>query len=141
MQVFYTAYCSDSLCIVRLVIRSAAGLDNLMLVGRKSQCNAGKYSIGTSKLAHIIATKIPIFVLISHIDNLYIRQVISRNRMTSQLRFLKMCKSNTFSCSIFNQIKAKEVGGTCCTDGRGEETLEGFGGKARMSEITWKTKT
>lgn len=35
MQVFYMAYCNDSLYIVILFLRSAAGLVNIMLVGRK----------------------------------------------------------------------------------------------------------
>jgi hypothetical protein len=32
------------------------------------------------------------------------------------------------------------VGGTCGTHGRGEVSVWGFGGKARMKETTWKTK-
>jgi hypothetical protein len=31
------------------------------------------------------------------------------------------------------------VGGTCGTHGRGEESVQDFGGKARMKETTWKT--
>jgi hypothetical protein len=31
-------------------------------------------------------------------------------------------------------------GGACGTHGRGEKSVEGFGGKARRKENTWKTK-
>jgi hypothetical protein len=32
------------------------------------------------------------------------------------------------------------VSGTSGMHGRGEETVQGFGGKARRKETTWKTK-
>jgi hypothetical protein len=38
------------------------------------------------------------------------------------------------------QVKANEVGGACGTHGRGEKSVQGFGGKARGKETTWKTK-
>jgi hypothetical protein len=38
------------------------------------------------------------------------------------------------------QVKANEVGRACSTHGRGEKSVQGFGGKARMKETTWKTK-
>jgi hypothetical protein len=34
------------------------------------------------------------------------------------------------SPDIIRQVKANEVGGTCVTHGRGEKSVEGFGGKA-----------
>jgi hypothetical protein len=37
-------------------------------------------------------------------------------------------------------VKANEVGGACGTHGRGEKSVQGFGGKARWKESTWKTK-
>jgi hypothetical protein len=37
-------------------------------------------------------------------------------------------------------MKENDVGGTCGTDGRGEECVQGFDGKARRKETTWKTK-
>jgi hypothetical protein len=37
-------------------------------------------------------------------------------------------------------MKENEVGGTCGTHGRGEECVQGFDGKARRKETTWKTK-
>jgi hypothetical protein len=42
--------------------------------------------------------------------------------------------------SRITQVKANEVGGACSTHGRGEESVQGFGGKARRKETTWKTK-
>jgi hypothetical protein len=36
--------------------------------------------------------------------------------------------------------KANEVGGACGTHGRGEKSVQGFGGKARRKETTGKTK-
>jgi hypothetical protein len=43
---------------------------------------------------------------------------------------------------IFRQIKSRknEVGGTCGTHGRGEESVQSFDGKARRKETAWKTK-
>jgi hypothetical protein len=32
------------------------------------------------------------------------------------------------------------MGGTCGTHGRGEESVQGFGGKARRIESTWRQK-
>jgi hypothetical protein len=37
-------------------------------------------------------------------------------------------------------VKANEVGGTCGMHGRGEKSVQGFGGKARRKETTGKTK-
>jgi hypothetical protein len=39
-----------------------------------------------------------------------------------------------------DQIKENEVGRTCGMHGRGEECVQGFDGKARREETTWKTK-
>jgi hypothetical protein len=44
------------------------------------------------------------------------------------------------SLDIIRQVKANEVGGACGTYGRGEKSVQGFGGKARMKETTGKTK-
>jgi hypothetical protein len=38
---------------------------------------------------------------------------------------------------IIRQVKAIEVGGACGTHGRGEKSVQGFGGKARKKETTW----
>jgi hypothetical protein len=37
------------------------------------------------------------------------------------------------------QVKANEVGGACGTHGRGETTVQGFGGKSRRKETARKT--
>jgi hypothetical protein len=44
------------------------------------------------------------------------------------------------SPDIIRQVKANEVGGACSTHGRGEKSIQGFGGRARRKETTWKTK-
>jgi hypothetical protein len=44
------------------------------------------------------------------------------------------------SPDIIRQVKANEVGGACGTHGREEKSVQGFGGKARRKETTWKTK-
>jgi hypothetical protein len=42
--------------------------------------------------------------------------------------------------SLGKSSKANEVGGACGTHGRGEKSVQGFGGKARREETTGKTK-
>jgi hypothetical protein len=37
-------------------------------------------------------------------------------------------------------VKENGVGGTCGTYGRGQENVQGFGGKAQMKETSRKTK-
>jgi hypothetical protein len=44
------------------------------------------------------------------------------------------------SPDIIRQVKANEVGGACGTHERGQKSVQGFGGKARRTEITGKTK-
>jgi hypothetical protein len=38
------------------------------------------------------------------------------------------------------QIKTNEVGRACGNCGRGEDSVQGFGGKAQRIQTTWKTK-
>jgi hypothetical protein len=38
------------------------------------------------------------------------------------------------------QVKANEVDGAYGTHGRGEKSVQGFGGKAQRKETTWKIK-
>jgi hypothetical protein len=46
-----------------------------------------------------------------------------------------------YSSPNIRQIKSRnEVGETCGMHGRGEECVQGFDGKARRKEATWKTK-
>jgi hypothetical protein len=49
-------------------------------------------------------------------------------------------KFQNFVPFLESQVKANEVGGACSTHGRGEKCVQGFGGKARRKETTWKTK-
>jgi hypothetical protein len=44
------------------------------------------------------------------------------------------------SPDIIRQVEANEVGGACGTHGRGEKSVQGFGGKAGRKETTGKTK-
>jgi hypothetical protein len=44
------------------------------------------------------------------------------------------------SPDIIRQVKVKEVGRACGMHGRGEKSVQGFGGKARRKETTRKTK-
>jgi hypothetical protein len=44
------------------------------------------------------------------------------------------------SPDIIRQVKANEVGGVCGTHGRGEKSVQAFGGKFRRKETTGKTK-
>jgi hypothetical protein len=39
-----------------------------------------------------------------------------------------------------DQVKANEVGRDCGTHGRGEKSVQDFGGKARRKQTTRKTK-
>jgi hypothetical protein len=38
------------------------------------------------------------------------------------------------------KVKANEVGGACGTHGKGEKSVQGFGGRARRKETARKTK-
>jgi hypothetical protein len=51
-----------------------------------------------------------------------------------------ICPHPQTSLGNLSKVKANEVGGTCGTHGRGEKSVQGFGGKARGKETTWKTK-
>jgi hypothetical protein len=42
--------------------------------------------------------------------------------------------------SLGKSSQGEWVGGACSTHGRGEKSVQGFGGKARGKETTWKTK-
>jgi hypothetical protein len=66
-----------------------------------------------------------------------------RDEVTGEWRKLhngELC--NLYSSpDIVRQIKARrKVGGACGTHGRGEKRVQGFGGKARRTETTWKTE-
>jgi len=69
---------------------------------------------------------------------------LKRDEVTGEWRKLhnEELRNLYSSPNIIKQIKINEneVGRTCGTHGRGEESLQGFGGKARRKETTWKTK-
>jgi hypothetical protein len=50
------------------------------------------------------------------------------------------CTHPQISLGKASQVKANEVGVACGTHERGEKSVQGFGGKARRKETTWKTK-
>jgi hypothetical protein len=56
------------------------------------------------------------------------------------MRNFIICTPPQISLGKSSQVKANEVGGACGTHERGEKSVQGFGGKARGKEITWKTK-
>jgi hypothetical protein len=68
--------------------------------------------------------------------------MMMRDEVTGEWR--KLCNDklhNLYSSpDIIRQVKANEVGVACGTRGRGEKSLQGFGGKVRRKETTWKTK-
>jgi hypothetical protein len=68
--------------------------------------------------------------------------VPKRDEVTGELRKLHSEELyNLYSSpNIISQVKANEVGGVCGTHGRAEKSVQGFGGKARRKETTWKTK-
>jgi hypothetical protein len=51
--------------------------------------------------------------------------------------FLEELHNLYSSPDIIRQVKANEVGGACGTHGRGEKSVQGFGGKAQRKETTW----
>jgi hypothetical protein len=51
-----------------------------------------------------------------------------------------ICAHPQISLGKSSQVKANEVGGACGTHGKGEKSVQGFGGKARGKETSWKTK-
>jgi hypothetical protein len=52
-----------------------------------------------------------------------------RDEVTGEWRNLHREELHNFI--ITSQVKANEVGGACGTHGRGEKSVQGFGGKAR----------
>jgi hypothetical protein len=56
------------------------------------------------------------------------------------MRNFIICTHPQISLGKSSQVKANEVGRACGTHGRGEKSVQGFGGKARRKETTWKTK-
>jgi hypothetical protein len=78
-------------------------------------------------------------------ENRVLRRIFGRKRdeVTGEWRKLHNEELHILysSPNIIRQIKENEVGGACGTRGRGEKSVQGFGGKARRKETTGKTKT
>jgi hypothetical protein len=66
-------------------------------------------------------------------------EVIGEWRKLHSEELHDLCSSPNISWQI--KIKENEVGGTCGTHGRGQESVQGFGGKSRRKETTRKTET
>jgi hypothetical protein len=52
------------------------------------------------------------------------------------MRSFLICTHPQISLGKSSQVKANEVGGAYGTHGRGEKSVQGFGGKARGKEST-----
>jgi hypothetical protein len=77
-------------------------------------------------------------------ENRVLRRIFGpkRDEVTGEWRKLHNEEIHNLYSSpdIIGQVKANEVGGACGTHGRGEKSVQGFGGKAGKKETTWKTK-
>jgi hypothetical protein len=77
-------------------------------------------------------------------ENMVLRRLFGpkRDEVTGEWRKLHNEELHNLYSSpdIIRQVKANEVGGACGTHGRGEKNVQGFGGKTRRKETTWKTK-
>jgi hypothetical protein len=75
-------------------------------------------------------------------ENRVLKRIPKRDEVTGEWRkFHNEELHNLYSFpDIFRQVKAYEVGGACGTHGRGEKSVQGFGGKARWKDTTGKTK-
>jgi hypothetical protein len=65
-----------------------------------------------------------------------------RDEVTGEWRKLHSEELHNLCLSpdIIKQVKANEVGGACGKHGKGEKSVQGFGGKVRRKETTWKTR-
>jgi hypothetical protein len=74
-------------------------------------------------------------------ENRVLRRIFGpkRDEVTGEWRKLHNVEIHNLYSSpdITRQVKSR---GACGTHGRGDKTVEGFGGKARRKETTWKTK-
>jgi hypothetical protein len=76
-------------------------------------------------------------------ENRVLRRIFEpkRDEVTGEWRKLHNEElHNLYSSPDIRQVKANEVGGACGTHVRGEKSVQGFGGKVRREETTWKTK-
>jgi hypothetical protein len=77
-------------------------------------------------------------------ENRVLRRIFGpkRDEVTGEWRKLHNEELHNLYSSpdIIRQVKANEVGGACGTYGRGEKSVQGFGGKTRRKKTTGKTK-
>jgi hypothetical protein len=78
-------------------------------------------------------------------ENRVLRGILGpkRDEVTGERRKLHSGELHNLYSSpdIIRQIKSRRMRwGACGTHGRGEESVQGFGGKARMKKTTWKTE-
>jgi hypothetical protein len=75
------------------------------------------------------------------VDNHFTRQYIPEDNSEHHTRRRENLKYHIQEVWFVDpQISSEdEVGGACGTHGRGEESVQGFGGKARRKETTRKT--
>jgi hypothetical protein len=77
-------------------------------------------------------------------ENRVLRRIFGpkRDEVTGEWRKLHSEELHNLYSSpdIIRHVKSNEVGGACGTHGRGEKSVQGFGGKVRRKETTWKTK-
>jgi hypothetical protein len=77
-------------------------------------------------------------------ENRVLRRIFGpkRDEVTGEWRMLHNEELHNLYSSpdIIRQVKANGVGRACGTHGRGEKSVQGFDGKVRRKETTWKTK-
>jgi hypothetical protein len=78
-------------------------------------------------------------------ENRVLRRIFvpKRDEVTGEWRKLHIEELHNLYSSpdiIRQVVKANEVGGACGTHGRGQKSIQGFGGKSRRKETTGKTK-
>jgi hypothetical protein len=56
------------------------------------------------------------------------------------MRKFIICAHPQISLGKSSQVKENEMVGACGTHGRGEKSVQGFGGKSRRKETTGNTK-
>jgi hypothetical protein len=77
-------------------------------------------------------------------ENKILRRIFGpkRDKVTGEWRKLhnEELRNLYSSPDIIRQVKSRRMRWTGHVDGRGGKSVQGFGGKARRKETTWKTK-